>query len=275
MAATYSVRRYGAGARLGDTLVTGRDHCSWTKPTTGPGPAQPAARMWTSPRTGGRTVSPFSSPPRNLKEADRLAAGSRCSTRAACGRAHPLRTQHQYPAAPPAPVTDVRELDAAARVRNRLHADDEDLTLWGFPGDCEVKSLGPCDHSMIIRIDVEEFSLHTPDLDAFSWPYRALEHDEKAQCTTSAPLDRIRGSCCVANLSTSSGSGHVIHRGLNAGNGGKNSESAGLSTVLADPCFPSLSSAVRFRQPDGQGVCGQFLRSNSPSRLLSNRCLDC
>ncbi len=61
--------------------------------------------------------------------------------------------------------TDAGELDAAARVLTGSTRDDEDLTLR-VPGDGRAKSLrdllGRLDeHS----IDVEEFSVHTPDLD--------------------------------------------------------------------------------------------------------------
>jgi ABC-2 type transport system ATP-binding protein len=61
--------------------------------------------------------------------------------------------------------TDVLELDAAARVLAGAARDDEDLTLR-VPSDGGVKSLrallGQLDeHS----IEVEEFSVHTPDLD--------------------------------------------------------------------------------------------------------------
>jgi ABC-2 type transport system ATP-binding protein len=60
---------------------------------------------------------------------------------------------------------DVGELDAAARVLTGATRDDEDLTLQ-VPSDGGVKSLrallGQLDaHS----IEVEEFSVHTPDLD--------------------------------------------------------------------------------------------------------------
>jgi ABC-2 type transport system ATP-binding protein len=61
--------------------------------------------------------------------------------------------------------TEVLELDSAARVLTGSTRDDEDLTLR-VPSDGGVKSvralLGQLDeHS----IDVEEFSVHTPDLD--------------------------------------------------------------------------------------------------------------
>ena len=60
---------------------------------------------------------------------------------------------------------DVRELNAAARVLTGSTRDDQDLTLR-VPGDGGVKSLRALldrldEHS----IDVEEFSVHTPDLD--------------------------------------------------------------------------------------------------------------
>ena len=61
--------------------------------------------------------------------------------------------------------TDVRELDAAARVLTGSTVDDKDLTLQ-VPSDGRAKSLRVLldrldEHS----IDVEEFSVHTPDLD--------------------------------------------------------------------------------------------------------------
>jgi ABC-2 type transport system ATP-binding protein len=61
--------------------------------------------------------------------------------------------------------TDLRELDAAARVLTGSTRDDEDLTLR-IPSDGRAKSLRALldrldEHS----IDVEEFSVHTPDLD--------------------------------------------------------------------------------------------------------------
>jgi ABC-2 type transport system ATP-binding protein len=61
--------------------------------------------------------------------------------------------------------TDVLELDAAARVLNGSTRDDEDLTLR-VPSDGRAKSLRVLleqldEHS----VDVEEFSVHTPDLD--------------------------------------------------------------------------------------------------------------
>jgi ABC-2 type transport system ATP-binding protein len=61
--------------------------------------------------------------------------------------------------------TDVRELDAAAGVLVGSTREDDDLTLR-VPGDGKAKSL----RALLARldehsIDVEEFSVHTPDLD--------------------------------------------------------------------------------------------------------------
>jgi ABC-2 type transport system ATP-binding protein len=61
--------------------------------------------------------------------------------------------------------TDVAELDAAARVLTASTRDDEDLTLR-VPSDGRARSL----RALLARldeqsIDVEEFSVHTPDLD--------------------------------------------------------------------------------------------------------------
>jgi ABC-2 type transport system ATP-binding protein len=61
--------------------------------------------------------------------------------------------------------TDVRELDAAARVLTGSTRDEEDLTLR-VPSDGGVKSL----RALLDRLDEysinpEEFSVHTPDLD--------------------------------------------------------------------------------------------------------------
>jgi ABC-2 type transport system ATP-binding protein len=61
--------------------------------------------------------------------------------------------------------TDVRELDAAARILTGSTRDDEDLILR-IPGDGRSKSL----RALLDRLDeysinAEEFSVHTPDLD--------------------------------------------------------------------------------------------------------------
>jgi ABC-2 type transport system ATP-binding protein len=61
--------------------------------------------------------------------------------------------------------TDVAELDAAARLLTDSTRDDEDLTLR-VPGDGRARSL----RALLERLDehsieVEEFSVHTPDLD--------------------------------------------------------------------------------------------------------------
>ena len=61
--------------------------------------------------------------------------------------------------------TDAATLDAAARVLNGSTADDEALTLR-VPSDGGVKSLRALlDRLDEYSIDVEEFSVHTPDLD--------------------------------------------------------------------------------------------------------------
>jgi ABC-2 type transport system ATP-binding protein len=61
--------------------------------------------------------------------------------------------------------TDVRDLDAAARVLTGSTRDDEDLTLR-VPGDGKAKSLRDLlDRLAEYSIDVEDFSVHTPDLD--------------------------------------------------------------------------------------------------------------
>jgi ABC-2 type transport system ATP-binding protein len=61
--------------------------------------------------------------------------------------------------------TDVAELDAAARVLTGSTRDDEDLTLR-VPSDGGAKSLRALLNELDEQsIDVEEFSVHTPDLD--------------------------------------------------------------------------------------------------------------
>jgi len=61
--------------------------------------------------------------------------------------------------------SDVAELDAAARVLTGSTRDDEDLTLR-VPSDGGAKSLRALLNNLDERsIDVEEFSVHTPDLD--------------------------------------------------------------------------------------------------------------
>jgi ABC-2 type transport system ATP-binding protein len=61
--------------------------------------------------------------------------------------------------------TDVAELDAAARVLTGSTRDDEDLTLR-VPGDGGAKSLRALLNELDDQsIEVEEFSVHTPDLD--------------------------------------------------------------------------------------------------------------
>src|SRR6185437_14101790 len=61
--------------------------------------------------------------------------------------------------------TDVRELDAAARILAGSTRDDEDLILR-VPGDGRSKSLrAVLDRLDEYSISAEEFSVHTPDLD--------------------------------------------------------------------------------------------------------------
>lgn len=61
--------------------------------------------------------------------------------------------------------TDLRELDAAARVLAGSARDDENLTLR-VPGDGRPKSLRALlDRLDELTINAEEFSVHTPDLD--------------------------------------------------------------------------------------------------------------
>ena len=90
--------------------------------------------------------------------------------------------------------TDASELDAAARVLTGSTRDDEDLTLR-VPSDGGVKSLrallGRLDkHS----IDVEEFSVRTPDLDdVFLALTKSSEYGgHRTMSITSAPLTDSR-----------------------------------------------------------------------------------
>jgi ABC-2 type transport system ATP-binding protein len=81
-------------------------------------------------------------------------------------RALPANSSARFPAATSGlQFTDAGELDAAARVLAGSKRDDEDLILR-VPSDGRAKSVRALldrldDHS----IDVEEFSVHTPDLD--------------------------------------------------------------------------------------------------------------
>ena len=66
--------------------------------------------------------------------------------------------------------TDVAGLDAAARVLTGSTRDDEDLTLQ-TSSDGRAKSLRDLlDQPRRQSIEVEEFSVHTPDLNDVSLP---------------------------------------------------------------------------------------------------------
>jgi ABC-2 type transport system ATP-binding protein len=165
MAATYS-----GGMRrkldLAMTLVTRPQIIFLDEPTTGLDPRS-RRTMWDIVRelvAGGVTVFLTT---QNLEEADQLA-----------GRIAVLDQGHLVAEGTPdelkrqVPGGHVRlrfsgvvALDAAARVLNGSTADDAALTLR-VPSDGGVKSLRALldrldEHS----IDVEEFSVHTPDLD--------------------------------------------------------------------------------------------------------------
>jgi len=165
MAATYS-----GGMRrkldLAMTLVTRPQIIFLDEPTTGLDPRS-RRTMWNIVRelvADGVTVFLTT---QNLEEADQLA-----------GRIAVLDQGHLVAQGTPGELkrqvpgshvrlrfTDVLELDAAARVLTGSTRDDEDLTLR-VPSDGRPKSLRALldrldEHS----IDVEEFSVHTPDLD--------------------------------------------------------------------------------------------------------------
>ena len=165
MAATYS-----GGMRrkldLAMTLVTRPQIIFLDEPTTGLDPRS-RRTMWNIVRelvADGVTVFLTT---QNLEEADQLA-----DRIAVLDQGHlvaqgtPGELKRQVPGSHVRlRFTDVLELDAAARVLTGSTRDDEDLTLR-VPSDGGVKSvralLGRLDeHS----IDVEEFSVHTPDLD--------------------------------------------------------------------------------------------------------------
>jgi ABC-2 type transport system ATP-binding protein len=165
MAATYS-----GGMRrkldLAMTLVTRPQIIFLDEPTTGLDPRS-RRTMWNIVRelvADGVTVFLTT---QNLDEADQLA-----SRIAVLDQGHlvaegtPGELKRQVPGSHVRlRFTDAGELDAAARVLAGSTRDDEDLALR-VPSDGGVKSLrallGRLDeHS----VDVEEFSVHTPDLD--------------------------------------------------------------------------------------------------------------
>jgi ABC-2 type transport system ATP-binding protein len=165
MAATYS-----GGMRrkldLAMTLVTRPQIIFLDEPTTGLDPRS-RRTMWNIVRelvADGVTIFLTT---QNLEEADQLA-----DQIAVLDQGHlvaqgtPGELKRQIPGSHVRlRFTEVLELDSAARVLTGSTRDDEDLTLR-VPSDGGVKSvralLGQLDeHS----IDVEEFSVHTPDLD--------------------------------------------------------------------------------------------------------------
>jgi ABC-2 type transport system ATP-binding protein len=161
---------YSGGMRrkldLAMTLVTRPQIIFLDEPTTGLDPRS-RLTMWKIIRelvADGVTVFLTT---QNLEEADQLAHRI-----AVLDQGHPVaegspgELKRQIPGSHVRlSFADVRELDAAARVLAGSTRDDEDLTLR-VPGDGGVRSLRALlaqldEHS----IDVEELSVHTPDLD--------------------------------------------------------------------------------------------------------------
>ena len=165
MAATYS-----GGMRrkldLAMTLVTRPQIIFLDEPTTGLDPRS-RRTMWNIVRelvADGVTVFLTT---QNLEEADQLADRIAVLDQGRLvAEGTPGELKRQVPGSHVRlRFADVRELDAAARVLTGSTRDDEDLTLR-VPSDGRAKSLRALldrldEHS----IDVEEFSVHTPDLD--------------------------------------------------------------------------------------------------------------
>ena len=165
MAATYS-----GGMRrkldLAMTLVTRPQIIFLDEPTTGLDPRS-RRTMWDIVRelvADGVTVFLTT---QNLEEADQLADRIVVLDQGRLvAEGTPGELKRQVPGSHVRlRFTDAGELGAAARVLTGSTRDDEDLALR-VPGDGGVKSLRALldrldEHS----IDVEEFSVHTPDLD--------------------------------------------------------------------------------------------------------------
>ena len=165
MAATYS-----GGMRrkldLAMTLVTRPQIIFLDEPTTGLDPRS-RRTMWTIVRelvADGVTVFLTT---QNLEEADELADRIAVLDRGRLvAQGTPGDLKRQIPGSHVLlQFTGIRELDAAALVLAGSTRDDADLTLR-VPGDGKARSL----RALLARldehsIDVEEFSVHTPDLD--------------------------------------------------------------------------------------------------------------
>jgi ABC-2 type transport system ATP-binding protein len=161
---------YSGGMRrkldLAMTLVTRPQIIFLDEPTTGLDPRS-RLTMWKIIRelvADGVTVFLTT---QNLEEADQLAHRIAVLDQGhLVAEGSPGELKRQIPGSHVRlSFADVRELDAAARVLAGSTRDDEDLTLR-VPGDGGVRSLRALlaqldEHS----IDVEELSVHTPDLD--------------------------------------------------------------------------------------------------------------
>ncbi|MGH3149854.1 MAG: ATP-binding cassette domain-containing protein [Streptosporangiaceae bacterium] len=165
MAATYS-----GGMRrkldLAMTLVTRPQVIFLDEPTTGLDPRS-RRTMWTligDLAAGGVTVFLTT---QYLEEADRLAGRIAVLDQGQLvAQGTPAELKRQVPGTYiRLQFTGLADLDAAARLLGDCSRDDEDLTLQ-VPGDGGPKSVRALlnqldEHS----IEVEEFSVHTPDLD--------------------------------------------------------------------------------------------------------------
>jgi ABC-2 type transport system ATP-binding protein len=165
MAATYS-----GGMRrkldLAMTLVTRPQIIFLDEPTTGLDPRS-RRTMWDIIRelvADGVTIFLTT---QNLEEADQLAGRIAVLDQGhLVAQGTPDELKRQIPGSHVRfQFTDVLELDAAERVLTGSTRNDEDLTLR-VPSDGRAKSLRALldrldEHS----IDIEEFSVHTPDLD--------------------------------------------------------------------------------------------------------------